>query len=128
MAEQLPEPNQRNIADWGHIGQALYHAGRYGEARAALEKVIALRGDHGPTMDFGPRWWYYTMSLHRLGESDRAGAYYDELVEIMERNPPGNKDLYDRLRTEAAKLLGKEVEAGAGQEEPTQAKKQEDEN
>lgn len=107
MIEQFPAPDQRSDRDWGHIGQALYRVGRYEEARAALEKVIELRGDDGPTLLLGPRWWYYTLTLCRLGESERARSYFDQLADLMKNDLRSDENLhaFDHLRAEAAELL-----------------------
>ena len=69
------------------------------------EKRIELRGETGPTLKSGPRWWYLTMILARAGETDKARSYYDELVRIMEKQPTVHAS-YIRLRAEAAELLG----------------------
>ena len=47
------------------------------------------------------------MTLHQLGETEQARAYYDALLKEMNENPPG----YDpeKTRAEAAAVLGLEV-------------------
>ena len=99
------KPDPRRVGDWGHFAQLLYHARRLEEARESLEKTIEMRGDEGPTLKWGPRWWYYTMTLCRLGEADRAREIFEQLVELLREDPPANKRLHDRLRAEAAELL-----------------------
>jgi hypothetical protein len=46
------------------------------------------------------------MTLRRLGETERAIAYFDELMEIMKEDPPPNKAPEERLSDETAELLG----------------------
>ncbi len=100
-----PDPIDRSVADWGHIAQMQYRTGRFADARASLEQVIALREDDGPSMESGPRWWYYTMTLAQLGETTRARTYYDQLSQIMSEHPPDDPELYEVLQSEAAALL-----------------------
>jgi tetratricopeptide (TPR) repeat protein len=90
------------------LGRAFYLVGRWAEARQALEKGNELRGDDGPTIQGGPSWWYLTMALAKLGETEQARSIYDQLVKEMEESPPG----YDvsEYRAEAAELLGIEIE------------------
>jgi tetratricopeptide (TPR) repeat protein len=100
--ELFPDPTGRTADDWGYLGQALYRAGRFDEARDALEQVIELRGDDGPANEVGPRWWYYIMTLWELGERDVAIAYFRQLdEEVAEDLPESMKS----LRDEAAELL-----------------------
>ncbi len=100
-----PDPVDRSVADWGHIAQMQYRTGRFTDARDSLEQVIALREDDGPSMESGPRWWYYTMTLAQLGETTRARTYYDQLSLIMSEHPPDDPELYEVLQSEAAVLL-----------------------
>ena len=71
-----------------------------------LERTIKLRGDDGPTMKSGPRWWYYTLTLARLGNFEQAQMYFDELSEMMLNAPPRNLLLHQELQAEVAELLG----------------------
>ena len=74
-----------------------------GQAGTNLEKVNRLRGEDRPSIESGPRWWYLTMALYRLGETEKARTYYDQLVKQMDSiATEGNK----LLRAEAAELLG----------------------
>jgi tetratricopeptide (TPR) repeat protein len=99
---------ERSVVQWGYLGRAFYLVGRWAEAREALEKVNELRGDDGPTLQHGPRWWYLTMALAKLGETEQASFIYDQLVKEMEESPPNY--VVSEYRAEAAELLGIEIE------------------
>ncbi len=101
----FPDPIDRSVADWGHIAQMQYRTGRFAEARESLEHVIELREDDVPSMESGPRWWYYTMTLAQLGETTQARIYYDQLAQMMAEHPPDDPELYEVLQSEAAALL-----------------------
>jgi tetratricopeptide (TPR) repeat protein len=102
VVDLLPRPVGGNPVAWSRRGQAFYRAGRFEEAREALEKAIELRGDDGPTIDTGPRWWCHIMTLCELGETERAEAYFRQLDEAVKENLP---DAQKSLRVEAAELL-----------------------
>jgi hypothetical protein len=81
--------------------------GRWEESREALETVIEMRGEDAPTLAGGPRWWFLTMALAQSGEKEKARSYYDQLAEEMGGTSVSSKQ-HDRLRADAAKLLGVE--------------------
>ena len=111
IVAQFPAPDERKALDWSILGQAFYGAGQFEEARQSLEQGIELRGDKGPSLKGGARWWFYSMTLSRLGETDRARAIFEQLVQVVKQNPPAIKRaMHDRLRAEAAELLGIDVE------------------
>jgi tetratricopeptide (TPR) repeat protein len=99
---------ERSVGQWGYLGQAFYLVGRWADARKALEKGNELRGDDGPTNQYGPRWWYLAMTLAKLGETEQARSIYDQLVKEMEESPPNYVE--SEYRAEAAELLGIEIE------------------
>ena len=103
----FPDRDERDISDWGHLAQLLYRVGHYERTREYLEKTMKLRGDDGPTMNGGPRWWYYTLTLWQLGETERSEELFSELDQILSDNPPANLDYYKRIRSEAMRLMGK---------------------
>ncbi len=105
----FPEPSQRKAADWGHLAQHLYKVGKYEDALQGLERTIKARGDAGPSLKSGPRWWYYTLTLCRLEQTDMAREHYDQLAQLMKDDPPGNLKLNLDLQSEAAELLGLEL-------------------
>ena len=105
---EFPQPDKRSVADWGHVSQRLYRLGKYQQAREGLETTFKKRRDDGPSLQWGPRWWYYTLTLAQLGETERAREYYQQLSQLMIEQPPANLQLYEDLQSEAAKLLGVE--------------------
>jgi tetratricopeptide (TPR) repeat protein len=93
----------RNFArarDWYILGVVHYRAGHWKDAVAALEQSMAL-GRKGPI----DRWFFLAMAHWRLGEKEKARAWYDQAVRWMDKNQPNNEELR-RLRAEAANLLG----------------------
>lgn len=103
--ELFPEADRRVLADWGHLGQLLYRSGRFEEARESLEKVIELRADDGPSFRGGPRWWYYTLTLWKLGETDEARDLFERLDRMLSENPPKKPAYHERLRAEIVELM-----------------------
>lgn len=101
LLEKKPDPE--NSVYWDVIGQGLYRIGRVGESRQAMEKIITLRRETEPTVQRGPRWWYLTMALGQLGETEKARQYYDRMVEEMGANP---SEASLRYQAEAAEILG----------------------
>jgi superkiller protein 3 len=84
----------------GHtLGVALYRAERWKEAVAALEKSMELRKG-GDSID----WFFLAMAHWKLGEKDKAHAWYDRAVQWMDKNSPRSEELR-RFREEAAGLL-----------------------
>jgi tetratricopeptide (TPR) repeat protein len=105
----IPE-SERTPADWGWLGQALYRTEQWEDARRTLERANELRNDTRPTLASGPRWWYLVLTLARLGENEKATAYYERLVEEMRNNPQRIPRGQKELRAEAAQLLGITIE------------------
>ena len=98
---------QGDYRSWGRLGGAFYRVERFEDARQALEEAIALRGDVGPTIAGGPRWWYLTMVLAKLGEEAKAREHFDQLtVQRSKVDSPNRND--SLLGAEAAELLGAE--------------------
>jgi uncharacterized protein HemY len=81
------------------LGAAFYRAGRWQDTLVALEKSMELRtgGDSGD-------WFFLAMAHWQLGNAKAARYWYDQAVEWMDKNMPGNKQLR-RFRAEAAALL-----------------------
>jgi NADH dehydrogenase len=57
MADLLTaiQESERTAADWGWLGQALYHTEQWEDARRALEQTNKLRNETKPTLASGPR-------------------------------------------------------------------------
>ena len=81
------------------LGAALYRAGRWKDAIAALEKSMELRKS-GDSFD----WFFLAMVHSRLGEKDKARELYDRAVHWMDKNQPTNEELR-RFQAEASELL-----------------------
>ncbi len=98
----IPEQTRPPVA-WSLFGRTLYRTGRWKEASHALRQANERYGEDSPTLT--SRWWYLTMALAQLGETDKARSYYDHLVAELatQKNP---SDQYDKLRDETAELLG----------------------
>jgi WD40 repeat protein/tetratricopeptide (TPR) repeat protein len=88
---------------WNTLGAALYRAGSWKEAVAALEKSIEFRGG-GDSFD----WFFLAMAQWKLGQKDRARQGLARAVAWMEKNQPSNNELR-RFRAEAGDLI--QVEA-----------------
>ena len=77
---------------WWHVALVEFNLDRFGEARAALARLVALQPDSGPA------WSLLGVCDFRLGSHDRA---VDELL----RGRSLGLDLGDSLGTEAARSL-----------------------
>jgi tetratricopeptide (TPR) repeat protein len=82
------------------LGVAEYRVGDWKAAIASLDMSrVLLNRDHDSFNLF-----FLAMAHWQLGEKDRAGNYYREAVQWMEKNQPKNEELI-RFRAEAAELL-----------------------
>ena len=100
LGENTITNNQQILA---YLGQAFYRTGRIEESRIKFERVLALKQETIPTIKRGPRWWYMTMILARLGESEKAKDYFDKLCAELGDDASKNEL---RFKHECAKLLG----------------------
>jgi tetratricopeptide (TPR) repeat protein len=106
LALWMAVPDSKRTADqWSYLGQACYLVGKHEEARRALTKSIELRGETSPSIE-GPRWWYLVMTLARLGETEKANEYFDELVRMSRASADG-RSKHRWLRLEAYQLLAR---------------------
>ncbi len=85
---------------WNTLGVALYRAGHWQEARAALEKSMGLRRG-GDSFD----WFFVALAHRQLGDHDEPRKWYGRAVEWMDKHQPGNEELR-RFRAEATRVLG----------------------
>jgi len=85
---------------WNTLGIALYRAGDWDGAVAALEKAMSLAkgGD-------ASEWFFLAMARWRQGKKDEARRMYDRAAAWVEKNGPKDEGL-QRFRAEAAALLG----------------------
>jgi tetratricopeptide (TPR) repeat protein len=94
--EALPE----NVKLWHALGIGYFQLREYRAALEALRKAKELR-IRGNSFDF----YYLAMVQHKLGDTVGASKSYQEAVDWMNKNRPGDEELC-RLRVEAAALLG----------------------
>ena len=69
--------NATVIEDLYKAGEASYNAGKYEEAKTSLEKVIAVNPQHDYAV------YYLARSCERLGDSENAKKYYQQVVELL---------------------------------------------
>jgi tetratricopeptide (TPR) repeat protein len=85
---------------WNTLGIALYRAGDWKEAVAALQKSMELRKG-GDSND----WFFLAMTYWQLGDKEQAHKWYAQAVQWMDKNQPRDVELR-HFRAEAAALLG----------------------
>jgi serine/threonine protein kinase/tetratricopeptide (TPR) repeat protein len=91
----------KDPAGWRTLGVALYRAGPWPDAIAALKKSEEL----APGRYFGLNAFFLAMAHWQLGEKEQAQTWYGRSVQWMEKNKPKDQELI-RFRAEAAELLG----------------------
>jgi tetratricopeptide (TPR) repeat protein len=83
-------------------GAALYRGGQYAEAARELEQAVKLNGQGGSNW----QKLFLAMAYHRLGKPpDKAGEWFGK-AEIDKKAGWQQRLIYERLRQEAADLLG----------------------
>jgi tetratricopeptide (TPR) repeat protein len=102
LAKKAVELEHKNASYWNTLGVALYRAGHWKEALAALDHSMNLSGGGSPC-----DWLFVAMSHWQLDDKDEARKSYDKAIEWMEANAKGNEQLI-RFRAEAEELLKKE--------------------
>jgi tetratricopeptide (TPR) repeat protein len=85
---------------WNTLGIALYRAGDYKGAAAALEKSMELANGGDAS-----EWFFLAMAQWQLGAKDQARRRYHRAVRWADKNAPKDEELR-RCRAEAAALLG----------------------
>jgi serine/threonine protein kinase len=88
---------------WNTLGVALYRAGEWEEAAAALKKSAELRRG-GDAHD----WFFLALTAWRQGDPEQARTWYARAVCWMDAHPPLSEDLM-RYRKEADDLFGQGV-------------------
>jgi serine/threonine protein kinase/WD40 repeat protein len=86
---------------WNTLGVALYRAGQWRDAIAALKKSEELE----PGRSFSFNAFFLAMAHWQMGEKEQAKKLYDQAVQWMVKNKPKDQYLI-RFRAEAAELLG----------------------
>jgi tetratricopeptide (TPR) repeat protein len=119
FATRATELAPDDSASWHTLGVVQYAAGRWDQARAALEESVKTGPEGSVSASF-----LLSMAQWHLGDRIAARGSYGEAVERMEKDSPNDKEL-QRLRAKAASLLGiKATEAvlAIGQDEPPKQK------
>jgi WD40 repeat protein/serine/threonine protein kinase len=92
------------------LGVALYRAGDWEAAIAALEEAKKLQSEEFSTVwlsdDSAVRWFFLAMSYWRLDDPTQARRWFDQAVAWMDQRRPRDEELA-RIRAEAAALLSK---------------------
>jgi serine/threonine protein kinase/WD40 repeat protein len=99
LAQKALEQAPKEGNYWNTLGAALYRAGEWSPAIAALEKSMGLRNG-GDSLD----WFFLAMAHWQRGEQEKARKWFDQAVQWMDKNAPQNEELR-RFRAEAEQLL-----------------------
>jgi tetratricopeptide (TPR) repeat protein len=91
----------KKAAYWNTLGVAHFRAGDWNAAKDALHESMRIRNG-GDSLD----WFFLAMAEWQLGQKDQARDWFDKSVKWMEKHKPRDSEL-DRMRTEAAALMGK---------------------
>ncbi len=86
-------------------GVALYRAGKWQDAKKALEDAVQFRPGATSVESF-----FLAMACWQLGDKERAAEHYTQAAGWMQKNKPDDPEL-QRFRTEAAALLGRPTDA-----------------
>jgi serine/threonine protein kinase len=99
---------------WNTLGAAQYRAGEWEAAIAALNRSMELRNG-GDSFD----WFFLAMAHWKSGRVDEARKRYEQAVEWMAKNQPGNAELR-RFHAEAAEVLQVSAKSSGAQGDDTQ--------
>jgi serine/threonine protein kinase len=99
-ASRAVEQNPRNADAWTTLGIAAYRMSDHAAAIVALEKAMALRGDH-----FTVEQFFLALAHGRRGDKRQAREWFDKATAWMSKTGSQDEDLL-RFRAEAAALLG----------------------
>jgi tetratricopeptide (TPR) repeat protein len=89
-----------NGNDWNTLGVAYYRAGKWEDARTALERSMNLRNG-GDSFD----WFFLSLVHHKLGHPDEARQWCQKAVDWYQQNKSDDRELH-RFQAEAARELG----------------------
>ena len=89
-----------NGNDWNTLGVAYYRAGKWEDARTALERSMKLRNG-GDSFD----WFFLSLVHHKLGHPDEARQWCQKAVDWYQRNKSDDREL-QRFQAEAVRELG----------------------
>jgi tetratricopeptide (TPR) repeat protein len=99
LAKRAVQLNPIDTHSWNTLGVALYRAGDWQGALAALERSTVL-GNGGNSFD----WFFLAMCHEKLGAKEKARVWYGRATGWMEKNQANHEELR-RFRAEAAELL-----------------------
>jgi WD40 repeat protein/predicted Ser/Thr protein kinase len=105
LARRAVEAEPENELYVNTLGVALYRAGKYREAQAALEKSLRLSQGKSDAFDL----YFLAMCYHRLGDAARARACLDQAVAWRKAHPdlpPQWPEELDAFQVEADGVLG----------------------
>jgi tetratricopeptide (TPR) repeat protein len=91
---------------WGTLGAALYRAGDWKGAVAALDQSQVLMKGGNPHV-----WFFLAMAHQKLGDPDAARRCYDQALEWLKKNQPAlakdqwRADELHRIQAEAEEVL-----------------------
>ncbi len=87
------------------LGAAYYCNGEWREAVSELDQTLKLRPDGFN----GTSYFFLAMAHWQLGEKDQARAWYEKGVQQAEKNAPNDSATLQRVRAEAASVIGVEA-------------------
>src|SRR5262249_32155933 len=99
LAKKAVDARINDANFWNTLGVAHYRTGDHKAAVAELGMATSLRVD-GESVD----WFFLAMAHQRLGDRDKAQAYFDRAVQWMEKHMPHDDELR-RFRAEAETLV-----------------------
>ena len=110
-----PAGHPERAAALARFGEAAYHAGRYGEAKEALEEAISAFQAAGDRFAPPPgRWARSADVLYRLGDPRLGGRCPQQAVALLEPLPPGPELVSALTELARAEALQGRNEAGLG--------------
>jgi tetratricopeptide (TPR) repeat protein len=99
LAQKAVKARQQSGDYWNTLGVAHYRNGDAKAAVAELETSMRLR-EGGDSFD----WFFLAMAHWRLGNRDKARAWFDQAVQWMDKHNPHDAELR-RFRAEAEVML-----------------------
>jgi tetratricopeptide (TPR) repeat protein len=99
-ARRAVELARDNGNDWNTLGVACYRAGKWQDAKTALERSMKLRNG-GDSFD----WFFLALVYHQLGQPQEARQWCEKAVRWFQQKRPFDLEL-PRFQAEAARELG----------------------
>jgi tetratricopeptide (TPR) repeat protein len=101
LAQEVVQGAANQGDKWNTLGVAMYRAGDWQGAVAALEKSEQL----APGQSTAENYFFLAMAHWQLGEKDKAKSCFVKAAGWMDKNQPGDHELL-QCRAEASKLIG----------------------